>query len=419
MTKHALLSPSSAHRWAHCPGSVVLTKDMPRTSSEFADEGTAAHELAAMCLGTGKNTSDFIDIIIHVDARQFRVDDEMAGHVQKYVDLVRSMNAETMVEQKVNISSITGEKDASGTSDAVLIDGAELIIVDLKYGRGVKVDAENNEQLAIYAAAAVEQFDILGEIDRVRMVISQPRLDHVSEWAQSLEQLRHFINGIKVAAGFVRGALALAEEQAGFINPTNLKPGDKQCKFCDAKATCPALARQVLNTVADDFVDLDATIKTQIDGATDRVTQFDNVKLGECLDAVDLIEGWCKAVRARVESELLAGNTVQGYKLVEGRRGSRKWIDEEEVEATMKAMRIKKEDMYDFSLISPTSAEKLAKSGVIGERQWPKLKEHITQSEGKPSVAPESDKRPAITVQATADDFDNIDDILDLVAQAA
>lgn len=405
MTKHALLSPSSAHRWTRCAGSIVLTKDLPRTSSVFADEGTAAHELAATCFTKGSAAVDHIGEAITAGDNTFTVDADMAGHVQKYVDLVRSLNAETMIEQKVPISSITGEQDATGTSDAVIIDGDELMVIDLKYGRGVKVDAEHNEQLAIYAAAAVEQFDILGEINHVRMVICQPRLDHVSEWSLTAGQLDQFISKIRVAAGIVRGSLAYAEEHSGEVKYADLNPGDKQCKFCDAKATCPALARQVLSTVADDFVDLSKPVAPQVAHAAER--QLDNTILGNLLSAVDLIEDWCKAIRTKTEAELLAGNEVPGFKLVEGRRGARKWTNSGEVEATMKSMRMKLEEMYELSLISPTTAEKLSKSGVIGPRQWPKLQGMISQADGKPSVAPVSDKRPALTMAATADEFDD------------
>ena len=130
--------------------------------------------------------------------------------------------------------------------------------------------------------------------------------------------------------------------------------------------------------------------------------------LSACMSKVDLIEDWCKAVRAETERRLLAGSDVPGFKLVEGRRGARKWSDEKVAEETLKAMRDKQEQMYDFSLISKTTAEKLAKAEVIGPRQWPRLKGLITQSEGKPSVAPASDKRPPIVVTPTADEFDSL-----------
>ena len=146
---HAQLSPSSAVRWMTCPGSVALCKDLPNTSSKYADEGTDAHELAAICLTPpGCKAADHIGRTMtegHV------VDADMAAHVQRYVDYVVDIAAAGVffVEQKLDISGITGEKDAHGTSDAVVIEGDELCVVDLKYGMGEPVEADNNPQLMI------------------------------------------------------------------------------------------------------------------------------------------------------------------------------------------------------------------------------------------------------------------------------
>jgi hypothetical protein len=135
------------------------------------------------------------------------------------------------------------------------------------------------------------------------------------------------------------------------------------------------------------------------------------VWLSVCLDKVDMIEDWCKAIRAEAERRLLDGQDVPGYKLVQGKKGARQWADAEAAEQMLKQFRVKLEDMYDLKLISPTTAEKLAKAETIGKRQWPKLQALITQSEGKPHVAPESDPRPALVRQPVAEMFDPADDI--------
>lgn len=376
---HAQLSPSSAVRWMTCPGSVALCKDLPDTSSSFADEGTDAHELAAECLESGTDASGYVGRPM---SKGNIVSVEMALAVQDYVNYVRDVTQSTggtlLVEQRLPIEDITGEVGAHGTADAVVIAGTELCIIDLKFGCGVAVEADNNPQLQIYALAAFDHFSIAHDFETVRMVIHQPRLGAVSERTQTVDDLAQF--GAQVA-------------QAAFLISTAdpaLVPSDKGCKFCKAKATCPALRKQVLDTFD--------TIKP--DASSDQ--------LAEAMSKADLIEGWIKAIRAEVEARLLAGAPVPGFKIVQGKRGNRAWTNTDEAEALLKAMRVKHDEMYDYKLISPTSADKLAKAEIIGPRQWPKVQALITQSEGKPSVAPESDKRPALVMSAVDADFSDV-----------
>lgn len=407
MTAHALLSASGASRWIRCPGSIALAKGQPDTSSAYADEGTAAHELAATALTENRDADAYIGRNIIVGEREFEVDDDMAGFVQVYLDTVRELigDGELFVEQRVAYHGPLGVDEglAFGTSDTVILRGDELIVVDLKYGRGVAVDAEENEQLMLYALGALETFGFMYDFERFRLVIVQPRSGGVSEWTIERDALTGFAEVAKLQA-----LRALSPLQG----PEDFNPGEKQCRFCKARAICPALEDKVASSVAsiDDFDDLTAIA---VQGGIDDLDKTFSTALGKKMAIVGLVEDWCKAVRARAESELLQGRRVDGFKIVRGRRGPRAWGDASAAEELLKTFRLKTEEMYDLKLISPPTAEKLKKAGTIGPRQWPKLEALISQSDGKPSVAPESDPRPAIN---PADDFADLSEEVEPLA---
>jgi antitoxin component of MazEF toxin-antitoxin module len=370
-----------------------MERGLPDTSGADAVEGTNAHYVAAISLETGRDPVNHVGQEMVDDAgNPFTLTRDMAEYVQAYVDHVRAIPGELMVEQRLSISHITGEPDAFATSDAVIIDPPLLTIIDLKYGVGVKVDAEENEQLLIYAEAARHQFAVLGDIETIRMVIHQPRLDHVSVWELPIDEFNARIESLKASAAM---ALECLEYDREFVE-SQLVAGDKQCRFCKAKATCPELIRVVNETTAGDFDNLDGKVA---------IRSHDPEVLSNAMQRVDLIEQWCKAVRAAVESELLAGRAVPGFKLVQGKRGARKWIDEADVTAAMIDMNVRRDVMFETSLISPTTAEKLLKADPD---KWSRLTELITQSAGNPSVAPVGDKRPALEIKPVADDFSQI-----------
>jgi hypothetical protein len=388
--EHALLSPSGAHRWMVCPGSVVLEQGEPDEESEFAAEGTLAHALAAHCL-TNKVDAKNVETLKHRD-KDVAISREMADYVQDYIDyiLARGAGQDMMIEQRVEIDWITGEKDAKGTADAVILsdNGEYMHVIDLKYGRGVKVYAEENPQLQMYAAGALNQFSAFGDYKRIKIHVHQPRLDHADEWETDIRDLGQFVADAKKAADRVREAQK-SNSLEGF-----LVPGDKQCKFCKAKATCPALASTVAQITGADFDDL-----TQ-------EALIDPPDLGAAMAKTALVEMWIKGVRSKVESELLAGRKVNGYKLVEGKKGNRQWVDDAEVEKEMKAMRMTQEEMYSFNLLSPAKIEKKLKDNP---KRWDRIAKHITQKKGEPSVAPVSDDRPTYDPKP-AEDFGDVSD---------
>lgn len=395
---HATLSPSGAERWSTCPASVQLEAGYPDTSSAHADEGTAAHAVAEMALREGKDAMAYKGRRIDIRAgKTVEVTADMATEVQKYVDYVRyvSEGHELLLEQRLNINRWVPE--AFGTSDAVILrTDDELHVCDLKFGRGVRVGAEENKQMILYALGALDQFAVLMDFERVRMTIYQPRLNHVSEWAITVDELRERGARLKEAAD--RAYLYVGSDTPPA--PSDFTPSEKACRFCKAHAACPAKSAEVVVTVS-------RNVKATPDDFEVMAPQADlpAPDLGVLMGRVDEVEAWCKAVRAETERRLLMGDQVDGWKLVQGRAGARKWTSETDAEELLKGMRLKSDEMYDKKVISPTSAEKLLKETP---RRWAKAQTLITKSEGSPSVAPASDKRPALVIKPTADDFDDV-----------
>ena len=434
MAKHAVLGPSGAERWMVCSGSVALSHGADNPSNNAADEGTCYHFLASVCLEGGLDAADFVGQEITVvdtvngdhtcfvrDAPagcEYRyrttVDADNAAHLQVYLDYVRTaaMTGVLHVEQSVPIDHLTDEEDAEGTADAIIInpDQKEIHVIDLKFGRGVEVHAVDNHQMRMYALGAIEKHP--GVYTNVRVTIVQPRSGDgkPKEWALPIGELHEFGVKVKRAASSVWAAVALHNEliEAG-IDPSSdtyqawadqyLLVGDKQCKFCRAKPRCPRIAVTIEGMTGVDFDDPGQdTLPVVIEEVPG---EHPNEDLARKMAKCDLIEGWIKGVRAEVERELIDGNEVPGYKLVQGKRGSRKWVSDATAVELLKKMRLKIEEMYDMSVKSPTNIEKLLKKAA--PKKWERVQPLITQSEGGLSVAPLDDPRDAVNIKPTAE----------------
>lgn len=417
---HSTWSASGFEQRMLCPGSHVLQQGKPRRSSQYASEGTAAHQVLTWALQESRPAAAYIGRVIEADGFTFTVDEDMAGHVQVCIDYVTDAAGDEGVifaDIRVNYSQYldTPELEAWGTADVIIARGDELIVIDFKFGMGVEVSAERNPQMSLYALGALQAYQgLVADFERVRMVISQPRIKKAaSEFDISVEELETWGRSTaRSAVNTCRNALEFKNDtpvEPELWRQTYLRPGEKQCKFCSAKAECPALRAEVVGTVfealpasPDEFAELNPAPLSED-------PHYDSAEwLAACLSKVDLIEDWCKAIRAETERRLLAGESVPGYKLVPGKKGARQWVDAKVAEETLKSMRVKLEDMYDLKLISPTTADKLAKAGTIGPRQWPRVQALFVQSQGKPHVAPVDDPRPALEIKPVVDDFESL-----------
>jgi hypothetical protein len=374
MAAHAKLSASGSSRWLACPGSVKAEEGYKDKGSVYAQEGTCAHELAELVLRDGGNAfhwegKNLIENSAHI------VEREMCSYVQEFVDYVKALGGEQYYEERVDFSDWVPE--GFGTADVIAYDPKTktLHVVDLKYGKGHRVEAEKNTQGVLYALGAYSDYGMIYDVERVCVHIHQPRLDHVSEWSITLDELLRWGEWISE-----RAQLCLEPE-------AERVPGEEQCLFCKAKATCPALMRHSEKVLMSEFDDFETA---DIDAVTD-------AKLRAVLDNKKLISGWLEAVEAHVVERISSGENFEGYKLVEG-RSVRQWSDEEKAEKTLFAL-LENGAYAPRKIVSPAQAEK-----ALGKKRVGEINELIVKPSGKPTLAPASDKRPAVSINA--DDFD-------------
>jgi hypothetical protein len=373
---HAKLAPSGAHRWIKCPGSVALCATMPEVESVYAREGSFAHEIAAAVLSSDHN---HVASMLGTTDGEFTCTPTMAAHLQAYVDVVRARqicyDGELQVEQQVALT-----KDIWGTADALVWQPGRLDVFDLKYGAGKPVTARENPQLMTYAMAALTTFtDLAAEyrVGHVGVHIVQPRRPMASDddsphtsWDISVLDLQTWAHETLLAA-----AKATGKKDAAFAS------GD-HCGFCLARGICPRLRQDATELAVDLFVDQDETLPAP--GSLPPET------IADALRRAAIIETWIAAVRDYALAAASRGDTIPGYKVVE-KIGNRKWTDEAAALAMLTGAGVA--DPYQKKLFSPAQAEKAlgkgAKSLVVGLCERP-----VTGV----VLVPETDKRPAITV---------------------
>lgn len=370
MAAHAKLSASGSSRWLNCPGSVQAEENYPaQKSSPFALEGSMAHELADLCL------QNEVDAIIHLGETVYKrtVEQDMIAPVQEYLDYVRSFETDSTIlftEERVDFSHIVPE--GFGTLDAAVLDAENKIchIFDLKYGKGVRVDAFENTQAQLYGTGIQNELSFLYDIDTFVLHIVQPRMSNYSSWERTRDELLAFGREVRDKAKFALSGNAPRV------------PGEAQCHWCKAKGDCKTLSDFSNKIITGEFQDLDCLDATALtDDAKRRI-----------LDHRKLIEMHLKAVEASVFDSLERGESFEGYKLVEG-RANRQWNKDAE-SYLIKAMG---EDAYNKKLIGIGAAEKVLGKGNLDDL--------MDKPKGKITLATYDDKRSAIDVKTIEEQF--------------
>jgi len=391
---HSPYGGSSAHRWTACPGSVRMNQGRSNETSEYAKEGTLAHAVAEFCLKNGRDASFVVEQgwVFNVgtnDEPDYRSpDEEMARHVQMYLDLCRDKDGERHVEMRVNFDPYV--PNSWGFIDHVLIaEDGTVYVDDLKYGQGDRVEAENNTQLLLYSIGVMNKLDMMVDIKRFVLRIIMPRLDHVTEWEVSYDDM------LKYAEWFHERYKATLDPEAPLI------PGEKQCKWCSIgrAGECSAQNALTVAVVGGELEEVEAIERGQMTIANVESLNLDQVS--KVIEYKGLIEKFVKACEARAIDAYMQGDDIPGFKVVSG-KSNRVWSNPDKVRELLKGMRIKQESYLNLSLLSPAQIEK-----NVGSRQLKKLDPYIVKPEGKPTLVPLSDKReplPRIAHELNDDD---------------
>lgn len=362
-TKHAVLSASSSERWLNCPPSARLCEAYEDKSSDYAAEGTDAHALAEARLkqALGIPTEDPVENLTWYNAE---MEDCAQGYTAYVVELLETAKQTcsdpvVMIEQRVDFSRwVPG---GFGTGDCICIAEGLLNIVDLKYGAGIEVSADHNPQMMLYALGALEIFDDIYDIDTVRMTIYQPRKSNISIFEMSKDAL------LTWADTELTEKARLAYEGQG-----NFSCGE-WCRFCKAKAECRERAIYNLRLAQYDFLN---------------PALLQDEEIADILGRIDALTSWASDVKEYALQQAISGKEWTGWKLVEG-RSNRKYTSEADVAAAVESVGL---DPYERKVLGVTAMQKL-----LGKTRFEELlSPYIEKPQGKPTLVPESDKRPAM-----------------------
>jgi hypothetical protein len=424
---HSLWGLSGAKRWRTCAGSVVFYDGAPDESSIYAAEGTCYHELAEKTFTQGGQASDAVGTIREADGFQFKITEEDADYAQEYVDRLRARANEhciVIMEGKVDTSDVLGIPEQVGTIDACILDIANetIEIRDLKFGRGVKVYVWEdpgpgisrwqgiNDQLGGYLLAAWRKYSFMCHWKKFRLVIDQPRLNHLDIVELTREEMEAFAESLWRDAQHSYGVWQAHREDAKHLIH-HLAPSLEACRFCIAGGSCQRRAQDIMNLFPTPE---QLKYMTEIPVTAKNLPTMSGKELAHALDIVEKAEAWGRAVRAEALYRAQSGSTetAPGWKLAPGRKGDRTYDADKAQTAVAAALEVSSVDKLRDIVVtcytepqfkSPAQLEKACKKlGDLGEKIWAAVSPLITQADGKPTLVRDFDARPELAPQAAS-----------------
>lgn len=375
MPKHAYLSASASHRWLACPPSAKLCANILDQASEYAQQGTDCHELCAYLVekALGKDVIDPTENLTYYDTEMQNCAEEYRNYVLEQIEAAKKFckDPQVMIEQRLDFSRWV--ENGFGTGDCVIVADEILQIIDYKHGLGILVSAGDDEhggnsQMMCYALGALEAFGDIYDINQIKMTIFQPRRNNISTYTISEEDLLKWADEVLAPTA-----------QLAYVGKGEFNAGD-HCTFCKVKATCRKRAEYNLELAKYDF-EMPATL--------------DDTEIAAVLEKVDEMISWGNDIKDYALQQAQSGVHFEGWKIVEG-RSNRKYTDENAVADTVKDAGF---DPYEKKLLGIT-----AMSTLLGKKKFKELLGGlIYKPPGKPTLVPESDKRPAMNT--AKDDF--------------
>lgn len=380
--EHAVLSASSAHKWLVCTPSVRLEEQFENVSSDYMKEGTLAHAIAEFQVRsyfleplTKKKKDEGLNEFKSLEL----YNDEMISHTEFYLDYIKQQAMQThkkpfiTVEKRVDYSHIAPE--GFGTADCIMIFEDTLHVIDFKYGKGVKVDAEHNSQMMLYALGAIKEYSLFYNIKNIKLSIVQPRLDNISEWECTVEELNNWAE-----------TEVKSQAQKAFMGLGEYVPGE-HCKFCRAKKECKARAEKYM-PIIETLKKVNPNLLT-------------NEAIGGILKDSIGLDDFLKDLKSCALEKILKNEEIPGWKAVEG-KSNRMITDVDKAFEVLEANGFEKDILFERKPLGLTALEK-----IVGKKKLTKtIGIFIEKPKGAPTLAPESDKREKYNLKSSAmEDF--------------